>query len=286
MLLMPTIGGRIWGVGMRSSGGNHGRSNKREFPRMQPVGRKRTSQMDPYAVLMKDEETDKVLLPAGVDSVKEFRATLRPIWSSIAAYLGNTFGAMYATIRDEHNNARLHRDIDCFACPRNLLAETEFVHANMSAKGLYGNARQSRNRGTQICVHTDKAMHPIAPIVWVPMGGNAPRSARFGFPHLGKHGVYLDVNCTEGIAILCNITIPHGSSSFDVDWEDGHDLCGIEFSISEGARHDDRKSAEDIKRQKRRECDAELGISLKRSDVLTCEVPTITSTPISQNRGE
>ena len=48
-----------------------------------------------------EPKTTRYVLPAGVDNVKAFRATLRHIWGpSIAAYLRSTFCAMYATIRD------------------------------------------------------------------------------------------------------------------------------------------------------------------------------------------
>ena len=164
--------------------------------------------------------------------------------------------------------ARSRRDIECLASYRNLPAETDYLHANFSWKGPCGNT------ATQICVHTDASLHPMAPIIWVPVDKHVPRCVRFGFPGIGKHGAYLDVNCEDGIGILCNVTIPHGSSSFDVEWHNEQDLCGIELSMETGARRDDRKPHDEITPSKR------IALTSTFEPEITLSILNVITTPL------
>ena len=166
-------------------------------------------------------------------------SNVHSVWEELARWLDETFGALYRPLHDSHKQARERRTTNCLQQYRNVLRNTPYLHANLSSKGNWKRVTEHANRATQICTHVDKALQVIVPIVWVVPSKEAPSSAQFCFPYVGKHGVYLDINCQQGLGIMCNVSIAHGSSSFQVDWADGKDLCGIELSLNCFARKQD-----------------------------------------------
>ena len=137
-----------------------------------------------------------------------------------------SFGDVYDDAIHPHVQARRHVHDSRGLHPRQFLRDTKYIHANMTYSG-HG------DKPVQICTHRDantSRMHKgRVPVAWVPVGPKPP-STMFGFPTLGKCGIFLDV---RGFTLtLMNDSIPHGSSSFDLECEDGSAMYGVELGVN------------------------------------------------------
>ena len=119
--------------------------------------------LEPYSTCPKWERQ----VPAVEDVIKRFSNDLLPMWNAFAEQLVHSFGDMYKPIAEQHDAVRKRRVKESYDNYRNLLSRTPFVHANLSSKGSSTRTVALKNKATQVCTHTDRALHKTAPIICV-----------------------------------------------------------------------------------------------------------------------